>query len=94
MESFIGVQVGAQQVTQVMCKCTNARGYPEPKELIVMHSSAGQHSGDLNTDTITIVGATLDLQEKVVLQASAPLVNCPSLFRPLTAACAGHDANQ
>jgi hypothetical protein len=44
-----------------------------------MHFSAGQHGGDLNTDTIPIVGATLDLQEKDVRQASAPLVNCPSI---------------
>ena len=81
MESFIGVQVGAQRVTQVMCKCPNARGYPEPKELIAMHSSVGPHGGDLNTDTITIIGATL-----VVRQSSALLVNCLSVFRPLTAA--------
>jgi hypothetical protein len=59
-----------------------------------MHFSAGQHGGDLNTDTNAIIGATLDLQEKVVRQASAPLVNCPSIFRPLTSARAGHDADQ
>ena len=42
-----------------------------------MHSSAGQHGGDLKTDTITIIGATLDLQEKVVRQASAVSVGSP-----------------
>ena len=39
-----------------------------------MHSSTGQHGGDLNTDTITIIGATLDLQEKVVRQVSTASV--------------------
>lgn len=49
-----------------------------------MHSSTGQHGGDLNTDTVTIIGATLDLQEKVVRQVSGAVVSCPSVFRPLT----------
>lgn len=40
----------------------------ELKELIAMHSSQGRHGGDLKTDTVTIIGATLDLQEKVVKQ--------------------------
>lgn len=31
-----------------------------------MHSSIQQHGGDLKVDTVTIIGATLDLQEKVV----------------------------
>ena len=30
-----------------------------------MHSSAGEHGGDLKTDTVTIIGGALDLQEKV-----------------------------
>ena len=51
-----------------------------------MHSSTGQHGGDLNTDTITIIGATLDLQEKVVRQASAALVGFWRVFHPLTTA--------
>jgi len=51
-----------------MCEFTETSWYPELKELIAMHSSAGEHGGDLNTDTITIIGATLDLQEKVVRQ--------------------------
>ncbi|KAH7886734.1 hypothetical protein F5I97DRAFT_1966859 [Phlebopus sp. FC_14] len=41
----------------------------ELKELIAMHSSLSSHGGDLKTDTVTIIGATLDLQEKVVRQA-------------------------
>ena len=38
-----------------------------------MHSTAGELGGDLQSDTITIIGATLDLQEKVVRQAMTPL---------------------
>ncbi len=38
-----------------------------------MHSNAGTHGGDLRTDTVTIIGATLDLQEKVVTQAMTPI---------------------
>lgn len=38
----------------------------ELKELIALHSSSQQHGGDLKMDTVTIIGATLDLQEKVV----------------------------
>ncbi|KAF5373860.1 hypothetical protein D9758_000697 [Tetrapyrgos nigripes] len=45
----------------------------ELKELIAMHSSMGSHGGDLKTDTVTIIGATLDLQEKVVRQAMTPI---------------------
>lgn len=40
----------------------------ELKELIAMHSSQATHGGDLKLDTVTIIGATLDLQEKVVKQ--------------------------
>ncbi|KAF8830058.1 hypothetical protein HHX47_DHR2000685 [Lentinula edodes] len=39
----------------------------ELKELIAMHSSMATHGGDLKTDTVTIIGATLDLQEKVAM---------------------------
>jgi len=35
-----------------------------------MHDSLEAHGGDLKTDTVAIIGATLDLQEKVVRQAS------------------------
>ncbi|KAJ6602172.1 hypothetical protein B0H10DRAFT_2081154 [Mycena sp. CBHHK59/15] len=45
----------------------------ELKELIAMHSSMSHHGGDLKTDTVTIIGATLDLQEKVVRDAMTPI---------------------
>ncbi|KIJ67290.1 hypothetical protein HYDPIDRAFT_173888 [Hydnomerulius pinastri MD-312] len=45
----------------------------ELKELIAMHSSMSSLGGDLKTDTVTIIGATLDLQEKVVKQAMTPI---------------------
>ncbi|KAF8431694.1 hypothetical protein L210DRAFT_3415529 [Boletus edulis BED1] len=45
----------------------------ELKELIAMHSSMSPHGGDLKSDTVTIIGATLDLQEKVVKQAMTPI---------------------
>ncbi|TFY74732.1 hypothetical protein EWM64_g9280 [Hericium alpestre] len=41
----------------------------ELKELIAMHSSVGELGGDLRSDTVTIIGATLDLQEKTAKQA-------------------------
>ena len=37
----------------------------ELKELIAMHSNGGELGGDLKTDTVTIIGGALDLQEKV-----------------------------
>lgn len=40
-----------------------------------MHSSMSPHGGDLKTDTVTIIGATLDLQEKVVKQVMLPFVS-------------------
>ncbi|KNZ82305.1 Protein MAM3 [Termitomyces sp. J132] len=45
----------------------------ELKELIALHSSNSPHGGDLKIDTVTIIGATLDLQEKVVKQAMTPI---------------------
>ncbi|KAG6895234.1 hypothetical protein C0992_002456 [Termitomyces sp. T32_za158] len=45
----------------------------ELKELIALHSSSSPHGGDLKMDTVTIIGATLDLQEKVVKQAMTPI---------------------
>jgi metal transporter CNNM len=42
----------------------------ELKELIALHSHGALHGGDLKNDTVTIIGATLDLQEKVVKQVS------------------------
>ncbi|KAI0067517.1 DUF21-domain-containing protein [Artomyces pyxidatus] len=41
----------------------------ELKELIALHSSVGHYGGDLRSDTVTIIGATLDLQEKTAKQA-------------------------
>ncbi|KAE9406864.1 DUF21-domain-containing protein [Gymnopus androsaceus JB14] len=45
----------------------------ELKELIAMHSSMATHGGDLTMGTVNIIGATLDLQEKVVKQAMTPI---------------------
>ncbi|KAI0743884.1 hypothetical protein C8Q80DRAFT_1183738 [Daedaleopsis nitida] len=45
----------------------------ELKELIALHSTTGELGGDLQSDTIMIIGATLDLQEKVVQQAMTRL---------------------
>ncbi|KAF7327241.1 CNNM transmembrane domain-containing protein [Mycena kentingensis (nom. inval.)] len=45
----------------------------ELKELIAMHSDANTHGGDLKIDTVQIIGATLDLQEKVVRDAMTPI---------------------
>jgi metal transporter CNNM len=50
-----------------------ADDHAELKELIAMHSSHATHGGDLKIDTVTIIGATLDLQEKVVKQAMTPI---------------------
>lgn len=44
----------------------------ELKELIAMHGDGAEHGGDLNPDTVTIVGATLDIQEKVVRDEMTP----------------------
>lgn len=35
------------------------------KELIALHANTGELGGDLKHDTVAIIGATLDLQEKV-----------------------------
>ncbi|KAJ7251818.1 hypothetical protein B0H12DRAFT_635449 [Mycena haematopus] len=45
----------------------------ELKELIALHSDSHQHGGDLKVDTVAIIGATLDLQEKVVREAMTPI---------------------
>jgi metal transporter CNNM len=47
----------------------------ELKELIALHSAMSSLGGDLKSDTVTIIGATLDLQEKVVKQAMTPIEN-------------------
>ena len=41
----------------------------ELKELITLHSITGEPGGEFRSDTVTIIGATLDLQGKVVRQA-------------------------
>ena len=46
----------------------------ELKELVNMHAATAGR-GDLNNDTVTIVGGALDLQEKVVKQAMTPIDN-------------------
>ena len=38
-----------------------------------MHGSENPNGGDLRTDTVTIIGATLDLQDKTVRQAMTPM---------------------
>lgn len=38
-----------------------------------MHSSVSPHGGDLKADTVNIIGATLDLQDKTVLHAMTPI---------------------
>jgi metal transporter CNNM len=40
----------------------------ELKELIAMHSVHGTHGGDLTSDTVSVVQATIDLQGKAVEQ--------------------------
>ena len=42
----------------------------ELKELIALHANVGQLGGDLRSDTVTIIGATLDLQEKTARQVT------------------------
>ncbi|GAA5874390.1 hypothetical protein JCM16303_005838 [Sporobolomyces ruberrimus] len=55
----------------------------ELKELVALHAeSAGRH-GDLEVDTVAIVGATLDLQAKTVRDAMTPVSSLFSL--PVTA---------
>ena len=43
----------------------------ELKELIAMHSAAGELGGDLKTDTVVIVSSALDMQEKVCLSINS-----------------------
>ncbi|KAI0259761.1 hypothetical protein BC834DRAFT_974002 [Gloeopeniophorella convolvens] len=47
----------------------------ELKELIALHSSVGEYGGDLRSDTVTIIGATLDLQEKTAMQSMTKIEN-------------------
>jgi hypothetical protein len=57
-----------------------------------MHSSTGQHGGDPNNDTVTIIGATLDLQEKVVRQVRIVFAHKRRLH-PLIATHPGYDTD-
>ena len=59
----------------------------ELKELIAMHEISPE-GGDLQSDTVTIIGATLDLQEKVVRQVGVLL----SFFGFFAYNNSGHDA--
>lgn len=60
----------------------------ELKELIALHATTGELGGDLKADTVNIIGATLDLQEKVYLCADLSLrieihmSSCRSSDRP------------
>jgi len=74
-----------------MCGYTGVLRYLWFKELIVMHSSTGEHDGDLKTDIVTVIGAALDLLLKVVRQVSFTAVICPYDFHPLTTARPGDD---
>lgn len=46
------------------------------KELVNLHASQGHHGGDLNQDVVTIVGAAIDLQERVVRDSMTALDHC------------------
>ncbi|KAH9817697.1 hypothetical protein DFH28DRAFT_962728 [Melampsora americana] len=48
----------------------------ELKELVNLHASQGHHGGDLNQDVVTIVGAAIDLQERVVRDSMTALDHC------------------
>lgn len=45
----------------------------ELKELVTMHAASGGRGGDLQKDTVMLVGGALDLQEKVVKEAMTPI---------------------
>ena len=79
MESSIGEPVGIPDYQTLTGSLLLSLFPTELKELIAMHSSLGAYGGDLKSDTVTIIGATLDLQEKVVRQViynSLTLVYC------------------
>jgi hypothetical protein len=54
---------GGTMLRHLSLQCCNNESV-ELKELIALHSSVGEYGGDLRSDTVTIIGATLDLQEK------------------------------
>ncbi|EIN12939.1 DUF21-domain-containing protein [Punctularia strigosozonata HHB-11173 SS5] len=45
----------------------------ELKELVNMHAATEAHGGDLKRDTVTIIGAALDLEEKTAKDAMTPI---------------------
>ena len=57
-----------------------------------MHSNGGELGGDLKTDTVTIIGGALDLQEKVstVVSMAGALAHC----RVIAGLEASNDPNQ
>lgn len=63
-----------------------------------MHSAVSPHGGDLKADTVTIIGHTLDLQEKVARDAMTPIekvfmlhINAKLDYETLAAVCkTGH----
>ena len=61
--------------------------HQELKELIALHSSLGEHGGDLRTDTVTIMRHTLDMQEKTakdVCRLSCRNENELTIFQAMT----------
>jgi hypothetical protein len=62
--SSTGVRVCAYRIPPLQLSPTSSS---ELKELIALHSSVGEYGGDLRSDTVTIIGATLDLQEKTAI---------------------------
>jgi hypothetical protein len=64
MASSTVALVNTLYILSLSCLTTSV----ELKELIALHSSVGEYGGDLRSDTVTIIGATLDLQEKTTSQ--------------------------
>ncbi|KAJ7690635.1 hypothetical protein B0H17DRAFT_935869 [Mycena rosella] len=74
LEFTLGSHHGTKQVILLLSYSSRLlTDAAELKELIAMHSNAQHHGGDLKIDTVTIIGATLDLQEKVVREAMTPI---------------------
>ncbi len=76
--SYTGVLVYASHVLPFQFFSISSSS--ELKELIALHSSVGQYGGDLRSDTVTIIGATLDLQEKTAIHVRLGLT-FPGLTR-------------
>lgn len=71
MELCIGEPVRSSS-SSLFISVSNGR-YSELKELIAMHGAENLQGGDLRHDTVTIIGATLDLQDKTVRHAMTPI---------------------